>query len=145
MKRPLLQTAVVLALVSPGCGCESDARGPALMLSRKEPFALAELLTEAFAASSAPSVEVAFEVLDSDGEPVPFAHLHFAWEEGGTLAFQTDEEAALVMRFERAAPTGDAAVWVRTLPEGHVFTTEREASWQPLAAGEVRIAVRVGA
>ena len=98
-----------------------------------------------FAASSAPSVEVAFEVLDSDGEPVPFAHLHFAWEEGGTLAFQTDEEAALVMRFERAAPTGDAAVWVRTLPEGHVFTTEREASWQPLAAGEVRIAVRVGA
>lgn len=145
MGRAPWATASVLALVALGCGRGAEARRPAHGTSRNGPFPLARLLSEAFAASQAASVEITFEIRDPAGEPVPFALLHFAWEEGGTVAFQTDEEARLWMRFERATPPGDATVWVRTLPAGHVFTSTREASWEPLAAGEVRLAIRDGA
>lgn len=133
----------VLALAG-GCVRSTDDRRPLLVFDRSEPFFLTELLTEAFAGSATPSVLATFRVLDGQGEPVPFSLLHLAWEEGGTLAFQTDEEAELEVRFERATLLGEATVWVRTLPQGHEFSDEREASWQPLAAGRVQVSVRAG-
>lgn len=44
---------------------------------------------------------VRFQILDTDGEPIPHALLRFEWLEGGRMDFQTGTDGTLSMQFEK--------------------------------------------
>lgn len=48
-----------------------------------------------------PGQIVRFQILDPDGEPIPYDLLSFEWVEGGRIDFQTDRDATLSMEFEK--------------------------------------------
>lgn len=125
-----------------GASCGSYAPAPnlpSLGLSRTEPFELEQLLNEAFVALGSDTAELDFQALSTDGEPLSFALLEFAWEEGGRTAFQTDEHGRIVLRFVANATPGEATVWLRTVPVGHAFATEPAEAMMDVTRGEVRI------
>lgn len=48
-----------------------------------------------------PGQVVRFQILDSEGEPIPYDLLRFEWVEGGWMSFQTDQDGTLSMQFEK--------------------------------------------
>ncbi len=63
-----------------------------------EPFELSSFLKNHI--YKLPGHTVQFQILDSDGEPIPYDLLCFEWVEGGRMSFQTDQDGTLSMQFE---------------------------------------------
>jgi len=126
--------------------CDSRDRAAELdgarTLHRTQPFALTALLDETFAALGSDAAELTFQALDPQGEPLPFALVDFAWDEGGRMGFQSDELGRVTLRWEARAARAEATVWVRTIPPGHALAVQpRDEIATALANGELRIAI----
>lgn len=94
----LLLAGLVLAIS--GCSTQNYAAPTSHELRFDKPFNISEVLAETITGD--PRNEVHFQILDQAGAPIPYGLLRLEWtENGGRMSFQTDENGALSMHFEK--------------------------------------------